>query len=48
MNITILDDNVFESLETLSVTIYKTSINKVVLESNFTTVVIVDDGERER
>ena len=48
VNITIVDDNVLESLETFSVTI-DTSVDRVVLEPNTTVVEIVDnDGERDR
>ena len=48
VNITILDDSVFESmLETFSVNI-DTSVDRVVLEPNTTVVQIVDnDGEWE-
>ena len=47
VNITIVDDNVLESLETFSVTI-DTSVDRVVLEPNTTVVEIVDnDGEWE-
>ena len=46
VNIIVLDDNVFESLETFSVNIH-TSVNRVVLDSNVTIVVIEDHGERE-
>ena len=48
INITILDDTVFEAvLEIFSVNI-DTSVDRVVLEPNSTVVEIVDnDGERE-
>ena len=46
VDITIVDDNVFESLETFTVNI-NTSVERVVFKNNITMVEIVDDGEKD-
>ena len=47
MDITVLDDNILEPLETFSVTT-STSVNRIVLQPNTAVVEIVDnDGECE-
>ena len=46
VNITIVDDDVFELLETFTVNI-NASVDRVMLKTNITMVEIVDDGERD-